>query len=174
MSPNLNPEIKRFEATEKQGPGVEATRTFEIEPKTEERREQESHAPINEVVEESVYAQATAPVPTAHGVSSRPQALGVKTARVREIEHILSEHIEDLYRRLPEQEKANFRDRGETAAQEIDTLLGQAKVKVKQILQIIISWLSLIPGINKFFIEQQAEIKTNKLLAIKEKEEGRL
>jgi hypothetical protein len=43
---------------------------------------------------------------------------------------------------------------------------------VKKIVQAIVEWLKLVPGINKFFIKQTAKIKTDKILAAKKKEES--
>jgi hypothetical protein len=43
---------------------------------------------------------------------------------------------------------------------------------VKKILALIRDWLKLIPGVNRFFLEQEAKIKTDKiLLAAEEKKQ---
>ena len=36
-----------------------------------------------------------------------------------------------------------------------------------KIIDVIKKWLSIIPGINKFFLEQEAKIKTDKIMELK-------
>ena len=48
-------------------------------------------------------------------------------------------------------------------------LLGQVKVKIDQIVSVIRRWLMIIPGVNKFFIEQESKIKAQKLLLLKQR-----
>jgi hypothetical protein len=111
-----------------------------------------------------------APPPSPVAQSSQQPA--AKSASLLEVEKILEEHLGDLYARIPDKDKSRFLKTGEETAKEIDGLLNQAKVKVKKILSLIAAWLKLIPGVSKFFIEQEAELKTNKLLALKEKEKN--
>ena len=56
----------------------------------------------------------------------------------------------------------------------INELLSHAKVKVNKIIALIRDWLKLIPGINKFFLEQETKIKADNLLEYKAEKEGRL
>ena len=42
------------------------------------------------------------------------------------------------------------------------------KVKVKKILKLILEWLRILPGINRFFLEQEAKIKTDRIIQLKE------
>ena len=49
-------------------------------------------------------------------------------------------------------------------------MVSAAKVHSKKILKAIVGWLKMIPGVNKFFLEQEAKIKTDKiLLAVEDK-----
>ena len=41
------------------------------------------------------------------------------------------------------------------------------KVKVKEIVKLIIEWLKIIPGASRYFLEQEAKIKTDKILKLK-------
>jgi hypothetical protein len=47
--------------------------------------------------------------------------------------------------------------------------LGQTKIKVNKIIDLIRRWLKLIPGINKFFLEQEVKIKADKIIRLKDK-----
>jgi hypothetical protein len=47
--------------------------------------------------------------------------------------------------------------------------MDSAKFKVKAIVDLIKKWLAIIPGVNKFFLEQEAKIKTDQIIALKQK-----
>lgn len=83
---------------------------------------------------------------------------------VQQIENILAEDLGSFYQNLDSQQKVQFRQQGEETARQINTLLGQAKIKINQIIKLIINWLKMVPGLNKFFIEQSAKIKSDKIL----------
>jgi hypothetical protein len=90
--------------------------------------------------------------------------------RLREaIDDILEEGLEDIYLNMSKEKQVEFRAKGEEATKEIISLLGQTKVKVKKIVQVIIEWLKVISGVNKFFIKQTAKIKTDKILEAQKK-----
>lgn len=82
------------------------------------------------------------------------------------IEKILEDGIGDAYSRLSPVAKQEFKLRGEETAQKIRILLQATHVKVKKIFRLILEWLKMLPGINKFFLEQEAKIKTDKIIAI--------
>ena len=56
---------------------------------------------------------------------------------------------------------------GEETASKIAQLLEAAKVKTRKIFDLIVKWLRIIPGINRFFLEQEAKIKADKILRLK-------
>ena len=87
--------------------------------------------------------------------------------RDEQIDAILSDGLTDIYLSLPPKKQAEFRAGGEEAVKKIGGLLGQTKVKIKQIVDIIKRWLTVIPGINKFFLEQEAKIKADKIIKLK-------
>ena len=86
------------------------------------------------------------------------------------VEKILEEGLSDAYNQLSPIAKQEFKIKGEKTAAKISELLRSAHVKVKKIIKLIIEWLRLLPGINKFFLEQEAKIKTDKILALKDKQ----
>lgn len=88
----------------------------------------------------------------------------VKDEVVKEIEEIMSEDLTDLFLKMTPEQQKEFQAEGEETASKIRILLSSAKVKVKSILGLITAWLKLIPGVNKFFLEQEAKIKTDKIL----------
>lgn len=80
---------------------------------------------------------------------------------------MLAEGLEETYRQLDPGAQAVFKRAGEETAKKIVTLLEQTKVQAKKVLELIVSWLKLIPGVNRFFLEQEAKIKADKLLALR-------
>ncbi|MFH1187286.1 MAG: hypothetical protein V1688_00300 [bacterium] len=90
---------------------------------------------------------------------------------IKQIESILQEGLEETYKTMDPVSREQFKTQGEDTARAINILLSKTKVKVKEIVNLIVKWLKLIPGINKFFIEQEAKIKADKLLAQKRKKD---
>jgi hypothetical protein len=52
------------------------------------------------------------------------------------------------------------------ASRQIEAVLATGKSIAVKVLTIIKKWLQTIPGISKFFIEQEAKIKTDKITRI--------
>jgi hypothetical protein len=49
-------------------------------------------------------------------------------------------------------------------------MLDKGKVNVKKVRDLIIKWLRIIPGVNRYFLEQEAKIKSDRLLELPPKE----
>ncbi|MFH0779256.1 MAG: hypothetical protein V1928_00175 [Parcubacteria group bacterium] len=110
-----------------------------------------------------------APVAIPSVQTAVPAAPAVKSEELKEIENILSEDLGELYKTLPDNRKAEFKKQGEEAATKIQALLSSVKINFNKIVGLITSWLKMIPGINKFFLEQEAKLKADELIALKEK-----
>jgi hypothetical protein len=95
-----------------------------------------------------------------------PQVRDEVTVR---IEKIMEDGVGDAYSRLSPIAKEEFKLKGEETARNIRILLQSTHVKVKKIFQLILEWLRLLPGINKFFLEQEAKIKTDRIIALHSK-----
>ncbi len=93
----------------------------------------------------------------------------LKNEIAAKIEKIMEEGLNDSYQRLSPVAKQEFKLKGEKTAAQIQELLKSAHVKVKKILHLILDWLRILPGINHFFLEQEAKIKTDKIMALKKK-----
>ena len=87
--------------------------------------------------------------------------------REKQIEDILAKGLEEAYLSMSLQKQSEFKKAGEQISREINNLLGLAKVKVKKIISLIKKWLFIIPGVNKFFIEQESKIKADKIIKLK-------
>lgn len=91
-------------------------------------------------------------------------AAEVKDLKLQQVEDILAEDLDEIYQQLPAEKRREFKMKGEEAANKIVVLISQIKFKFSEIWEIIRSWLKLIPGVNKFFIEQEAKLKTDKII----------
>lgn len=93
----------------------------------------------------------------------------IKSPLYYQVEGILAEGLEEAYQKLTPDKQLEFKKVGEITASKIALLLKSAKVRVKEIFSLILKWLKVIPGLNKFFLEQEAKIKADRILALKNK-----
>jgi hypothetical protein len=138
----------------------------EIRPLKREAAPEQAAAP--EAVAEEPAEQAPEPVeapqePRQNRPKEMPAAAAepIKDARLKEIEAVLSDDLGDLYNALPPEKKVTFRKKGEETAEKL--LLLRPKGKQEKAYALIKDWLKMIPGTNKFYLEQEAKIKTDKL-----------
>ena len=87
-----------------------------------------------------------------------------KDPELKAIEDILAEDLTDLFLGLPDQKKPLFKQKGEEIAYKVKEMVDKGKVKVYKIIDMIRDWLKMVPGVNKFFLEQEVKIKADKLL----------
>lgn len=88
----------------------------------------------------------------------------------KEIEAVLTENIAEIYKQLPQDRKLIFKQKGEVIAAQITAMIKGGLMQIKKILKLIREWLLIIPGVNKFFLEQEAKIKTDKIQQLYERE----
>jgi hypothetical protein len=88
-------------------------------------------------------------------------------ARRQKIEGIMASNLAEAYQALDPASQAKFKAVGEKTAKEINQLLNEAKIKVNKIINLIKFWLSILPGMNKFFLEKEAKIKTDAIIQLK-------
>ena len=100
--------------------------------------------------------------------SPAPFVLTEPVVLQKKVEHILEEDLARLYSELNQQDQAKFKILGETTAKKITTLLQQTKFKISEILALIKQWLLSITGINRYFVEQEAKIKAEKILKLRQ------
>ena len=134
----------------------------EVIPLAAEEREKIKREILQEI-ERSEHAPPVAPPVAQRTPSSAPPPTTKSQALVK-VEKILEEDLYSFYYKMDPSFQARFKAQGEQTAREIERLLQKTKVKAKEILRLIIAWLKIIPGVNSFFIKQEAKIKTNKLL----------
>ncbi len=90
----------------------------------------------------------------------------VKDTLTKQVEEILEQDLGDAFEELSPVKKQEFILKGERAAFEIRQLMKKSKVNVRKVFQIIVNWLTFLPGLNRFFVEQEAKIKADKIIAL--------
>lgn len=106
-------------------------------------------------------AASTAVIGSAAGI------MAPSTKRQKQVENVLAEGMEEIYLSLTPEKKQEFKIKGEQTAKKINQLLAKAKINIGEIIKLIKKWLSLIPGMNKYFLEKEAKIKADEIIKIK-------
>ncbi|HCJ52236.1 MAG: hypothetical protein A2898_02520 [Candidatus Kerfeldbacteria bacterium RIFCSPLOWO2_01_FULL_48_11] len=143
-------------------------RTVRTVEREQQREERERSEPPREASEREIGRLTQAPSTPVPAQVVQPVA--PKSAIVEEIEQILSDGLEDIYMEMPPEVQIAFQKKGEETATQIAVLLQEVKVRVSKVLMLIREWLKIIPGVNKFFLEQEAKIKADRLLALRAKQ----
>ncbi len=94
-----------------------------------------------------------------------------KDELTHEVEEVLSEDLGEMYDKLSPDKQKEFQEKGEETAGKIRQMITTSKVKSRKVLGWIKDWIKMIPGVNKFFLEQEAKIKTDKILLMAEEEQ---
>lgn len=87
---------------------------------------------------------------------------------VEDVQQIMEEGLEEALTAMPEDARQRFLQKGKEIGLLIADMVRQYKVEVKQVLRLLKEWLTTIPGVNKFFLEQDAKIKTDRILELEE------
>jgi len=95
---------------------------------------------------------------------SSPQIQVSKSINMQKIEKIMEEDIDEIYFSMDHDHRRLFKEEGERTAREIEKVILIGKSVAVKVLELIKRWLRLIPGVNKFFLEQEAKIKTDKII----------
>lgn len=159
ISENSKPEIQK---PAEQLAGVEVEKRAEhkeqpVEVKIEKRPEE----PRTKVKEQPLTPVAPAPA----------KPMPVKTETFQAIEDIMAEDLIEVYRSMDEPTRRHFKEEGERTASKIEILLQETKLRIKKILDLIKRWLGLIPRVNRHFLEQEAKIKTDRIIVLRREKE---
>lgn len=156
-SHELADKSKKEAEAEKRAAGLEKERGMEVSPLDRER------------VLSEIASVEKGEKPGAGGIISIGDFQHKQKQREKQIEKILAKNLEDVYLNMPPIKQREFKIAGEQTARAINALLNQAKTGLKKIIDLIKKWLLIIPGVNKFFLEQEAKIKADEILKIKNK-----
>lgn len=156
LKPKETPKAPEEVLVEK-GKGIDVQEGPEIEKGPEVPEGLEEKEKMEEGVTQEVVAKPAAVVPATQKTID-PIA--------QKIETILEEDLTDLYLSMPKEVQVKFKAEGEVTLSKIMQLVQKTKINAKKIFLLIREWLKIIPGVNRFFLEQEAKIKTDKILRL--------
>lgn len=99
------------------------------------------------------------------GASSQMQTLQ-KDPIIIEVEKILEDGVSSFYYSMSAEAQVAFKKKGEETAFEISEMVRTLHVKFKRLIFLISDWLKTIPGVNRFFLEQEAKIKADRIMQL--------
>lgn len=114
-------------------------------------------------------AEASGPIgsdPESAAAMAEIPPLSARQARKRQVDSILEKDMGGLFLSLSPEKRLLFKTTGEETASKIVDLLEKGAVKARDIMKLIIKWLSILPGVNRFFIEQEAKIKADEIMKL--------
>ncbi|MEK9130391.1 MAG: hypothetical protein AAB526_03300 [Patescibacteria group bacterium] len=92
-----------------------------------------------------------------------------KSETQQSIEKILLEDLEDICLRLPIDKQREIEVKKEEISSKIEIIINEVQIKMKKLFKLIKEWLKLIPGVNKFFLEQETKIKMDEIIELSKK-----
>jgi len=87
--------------------------------------------------------------------------------RKKEIDKILADGLNEVFLKMSPIQQKKFKEEGDETVKKINKLLEGTKIKISKIINLIRAWLKLIPGVNKYFLEQEAKIKADRIVQLK-------
>lgn len=83
-----------------------------------------------------------------------------------EVEQVLEDGLGSYYQGMNPKLQQLFKSRGETLAASLALMVTVTKVNVGKVVELIRRWLMLIPGVSRFFLEQEAKIRADRIAVI--------
>lgn len=153
-------DFNKYKESKEYAPILEQEKKAEIEASTKEKIEIKDESFLDDTIDSlknklKKTKRRPAPIPQ------------VRDQLTLKIENIMESGLEDAYREMTAVQQQEFKIKGERTALEIRQLLRTGKIKIKKIFQLLLEWLRVLPGVNKFFLEQEAKIKADKIIALK-------
>ncbi len=121
----------------------------------------------SEAVQAQPAVQVVAQEPATDPVPATPAVIAVPPDKLAEdVQKILEDGLEEAIVAMPEDAKQRFLQKGKEIGTIVSDMVRRYKVEVKRVLHMLKEWLTAIPGINKFFLEKEAKIKTDRILEL--------
>jgi hypothetical protein len=141
---------------------------FEAVPRPEGGQETAEHAQSFETPKapEKVVEISSPAVPAPTPAPAAP----VKDEITHSVETILEKGLEETYTHLTPAAAAKFKKEGERITVEITGMIRKLHVNAGKVLALITGWLRIIPAVNRYFLVQEAKIKTDLVMALAEEE----
>lgn len=115
--------------------------------------------PVDITAHQPAEIQSTA-APVAPAIAVAPDKIA------DDVQKILEDGLEEAIVTMPEEAKQRFLQKGKEIGTILADMVRRYKVEVKRVLSLLKEWLTTIPGINRFFLEKEAKIKTDRILEL--------
>ncbi len=116
--------------------------------------------------EQSPYVKKSGTQTPAGQIQPTAGAAEAKSESFQKVESILEEGLAEIYQSMAAAEQAEFRRKGEEVASQIEQMIVSFKIKARAVLDLIKTWLLIIPRINRHFLEQESKIKTDRIIKL--------
>ena len=156
----------------KQTPETQKTPVVEVTKEQLPSNEIATEEPSMKEVVQKVDTESASSGTATQDAQNAPPYVVPQDERRKKIERILEDGLRDAYGTLPDAIKSSFLAKGEEVAGKIREMIDGGAVIVKKIIQWIREWLQMIPGINRFYLEQETKIKADRILFLVEEERG--
>lgn len=85
---------------------------------------------------------------------------------LEKVEQVLAQDMDNIFLSLDVSQQIAFKKRGEETSYQIVKLLSKGTAPLKKIVNLIVAWLRVIPNVNRFYLEQEAKIKADKIMKL--------
>jgi len=159
-----NEEPKSVETTPQEGSISVEEAPLQAERAALEQVAEQKDTFLEEAPTQSPVAQdagaSSAQVPEAIVESAPPDEVIV------EVEKILEDGLGDFVETMPEDARQRFLSKGKEVSTKIALMVRTLKVELNNVIQLIREWLMTIPSVNRYFLEQEAKIKTDRIITL--------
>lgn len=105
---------------------------------------------------------------TARPVSNLQEQESEKDEVYLEVEKILEDGLGSFVETMEPTAKERFLKKGREVTGLIAAMVRSLHVKTKDVFHLLKEWLLTIPGVNKFFLEQEVKIKTDRIIDLEQ------
>jgi uncharacterized protein YgbK (DUF1537 family) len=125
----------------------------------QQEQQAEREAFLEEAPTSTVPATATAE-PVAPAAEVQKDEVTIEVEKI--LEAGLGEYVPDM----PEEARQRFLKKGGEVAAQLSTMVRTLNIQVSLVVKLLKEWLLTIPGVNKYFIEQEAKIKADRIIEL--------
>lgn len=163
--------IKKQGVNNRESP-LEAVGARHVPPIIEQTPQIEAKLGTPEIVTsgEQVETPAAFKKSQARQTASASPAPQPKSELLLEVEDILADDLALIYQKMTPENQRRFKAKGEEVARTIWQMIETAKLQLKKILTLLREWLKMIPGVNRYFLEQETKIKIDKIIELAHKQ----
>ena len=152
------PEQQPAEAQTELTPGQQDLQNFE--------QSAESKDNFLEKAAEDAPTTTVAPAGQQHQAAEPVSAPVQKDEVAIEVDKILEDGLGDFVEDMPAEARQRFLSKGQEVSGQIAVMVRGFRVEVRRVIQLIQEWLQTIPAVNRFFLEQEAKIKTDRIVEL--------